>query len=896
MASCPREGHLPTSAHAQGDGSTNAAARASLITPPRQLEPLLKHSFTTEPARERAAQTVHNVVTSPSVSSIRAVCELAPSADRLRWAAQLCQYTRLVLSADSREFIDWMLTSNPTSEAMQMQLHKACDEGLTDNALLLAASAAVDITAPFPKDGITPLGLAAMRGHLEVVGILLQAGADPLARDDDQWTPLHLAASHGHVAVVAHLLDVGVDCQIPGQLGASPLHLACQFDNVDAAQILIDRGAAPNLKSTTNGITPLHVAAEQGSLAATHLLIHRGARVDEPENDDLWTPLHFASQSGHTHVVQALLAAGADPSAQGAEGVQPLHMASQERHHATAAALITAGAEVQPLDARQAAPLHGAAERGDSKMVNLLLDAGADPNIAGPSGITPLHIACQCCHLEVAMALLQRGALPNATLTATGATPLHFGCMRKKRATPRLIQTLLEHGADHAALMEGRAPLNVAVLHQNDLAVRALLDAGADPDIPDEAGRTCLMNATQSHDLRMFDMLLDAGASPLITTATGANVLHFLGQWPAVETAARLAAAGVDIHAVTLHGATPLGDACGHGNLAMVKCLVSLGAKIAWEGNTALAVAARSGCLDVVDWLLSLGADVDAGSARWTPLALACRDGHLAVVKRLVKHGTRTSSPSPAMASPLRVACGAVTPEVAEFLLDAGAPAHELLVPNADEFVALPSRYNSQLILKLVDHGIEVNSKGEAGRTVLINAARTGSLSLVKGLIERGADPCALDDDGCSALLVACRSGSEDVANFLLECGVVVPAQPASFVLCPLVAACRSGMLSLAPRLVEAGFHVCPWPVPGQTALAAFLFGPSDRDEEFSRWLLQRTDPDLVPPSQLELLPERLRREVELFGSVRRWQERFSSVELRFLLLRWRSGVIEWRV
>ena len=53
----------------------------------------------------------------------------------------------------------------------------------------------------------TPLHLACLQGHTDVVRVLLEAGADVDARNSSLWTPLDCASAKGHVLCVNELLD-----------------------------------------------------------------------------------------------------------------------------------------------------------------------------------------------------------------------------------------------------------------------------------------------------------------------------------------------------------------------------------------------------------------------------------------------------------------------------------------------------------------------------------------------------------------------------------------------------------------------------------------------------------------------------------------------------------------
>ncbi len=81
---------------------------------------------------------------------------------------------------------------------------------------------------PNTKDeyGSTPLHWAALKGHLDVVELLLKHGADPNVKDEDGSTPLHDAAWNGHADVVELLLKHGADPNTKNEYGKTPLHRA----------------------------------------------------------------------------------------------------------------------------------------------------------------------------------------------------------------------------------------------------------------------------------------------------------------------------------------------------------------------------------------------------------------------------------------------------------------------------------------------------------------------------------------------------------------------------------------------------------------------------------------------------------------------------------------------
>lgn len=123
---------------------------------------------------------------------------------------------------------------------------------------------------------------AAKKGNTAVVAGLLQQDPE-LARitEDDGTTPLHCAAWKGHAAVAELLLDAGADVNAlnqDGHYGGTPLHAAAHGNQKAVAELLITRGADLTLKSC-NDRTPLEETAIHNATAVAKLLREAGATV-----------------------------------------------------------------------------------------------------------------------------------------------------------------------------------------------------------------------------------------------------------------------------------------------------------------------------------------------------------------------------------------------------------------------------------------------------------------------------------------------------------------------------------------------------------------------------------------------------------------------------------------
>jgi ankyrin repeat protein len=123
---------------------------------------------------------------------------------------------------------------------------------------------------------------AAANGHLDIVRLLLQAGADVKAKDDQSGdTALIAAAGGGHSDLIKPLVAAGADVEARNAMGDTALTLAVELNKPDTVQALIDAGANVNDGfSTPDGPTVLSIYQDQPKHAAvTQVLLRNGAHI-----------------------------------------------------------------------------------------------------------------------------------------------------------------------------------------------------------------------------------------------------------------------------------------------------------------------------------------------------------------------------------------------------------------------------------------------------------------------------------------------------------------------------------------------------------------------------------------------------------------------------------------
>jgi ankyrin repeat protein len=405
-----------------------------------------------------------------------------------------------------------------------------------------------DVNAP-QVDGTTALHWAVQANDLELVDVLLRAGAKPSATNKAGAAPMLLACQNGNAAIIGRLLAAGADPNAAlTEFGDTALMMASRTGKVDAVKVLLDRGADVNAMETWGGTTALMWAVAEKHPAAAKLLIEHGANVNAKS-------YYVPSASGR-----------------GFEGTTPIPPKANQPVEEFASGMLT--------------PLMFAARENDLESARLLVEAGADLNAQGGDGKDALSLAFFDGSYDVAEFLIDNHADLNQK-DAQRFTPLFWAVDRRNMET-----------APNFPWMETRDPLPL---------IKKLLDGGADPNAlinstprarmregsPRIVYATALMRAALAGDIELVKLLLAHGADPHIissdreTTLMAACGTGFINGYhrqrsPAerLEVVKLLIDLGEDVNAADGYGITPLMVAANLGDIEIVKYLISKGADL----------------------------------------------------------------------------------------------------------------------------------------------------------------------------------------------------------------------------------------------------------------------------------------------------------------------------
>lgn len=524
--------------------------------------------------------------------------------------------------------------------------------------LLLKHKARVDAR---DARGRSALHEAAAAGHVELVQVLLGAGADPAARDADGARAVDLAVQERRWPVVA-LLDPAYPIPSPAEAadaeGADEEAAATVAGSETEPQPEPQPGPEPEPEPA--GLLAL-LARGPEALDELRKWLDRG--VSPAGAGGLARFLDACVVGGHQDpaleaVALGLLERGADPFLATGSGDPPLSLAVRLGWTRLAARLLALGVDRAARDSRGMSALHLAAALGREPLLRLLVLHGASPELRAADGQTPLGVALASGRRDLVQWLDWRGwPLPGRPLQPADLPAAAI--VGDADAVARLLDLGFALDAVDA---QGCSALLRAAGGGHRACVELLLERGADPQQAAHTGATPLSAAVSMRHGDIVDRLLRAGAGLEQRLPGDVTVLMLAAALGLPDLCARLLQAGANVHAGDAQGLTPLHCAVLFGFTAREKPrLLALLDTLLLAGAEPDAAAAGG----VTPLLLLLGARAEPGTAcdedvlvtalerlldedvaldvqdprGFGPLHLAALHGLLKVTRRLLRAG-----------------------------------------------------------------------------------------------------------------------------------------------------------------------------------------------------------------------------------------------------------------
>jgi ankyrin repeat protein len=493
----------------------------------------------------------------------------------------------------------------------------------------------------------------------------------------------------------------------------------------------------------------IHQAAAIDDLARVTEFLDAGVDVNSRDRERK-TALYRAVCNDSSTMVRLLLSHGADTSLRDdwdpdwPDGFTPMENAARLNTKAALQELLAHGVEFERSHA-----VYFAASKNHAEVLKLLLE-NTEGSMSDSARQQAFAIALQGSAAQRSCELVQwllemagyeralddhwQGAL-NCAFLAVGEGLANWPELIHSKECDEAIQVLeilIEAGASITAHSNGCSPLHLALhLDSPSKLVAFLLAHGVDPNFcaPGEHSPFFQLLESPTATEELVKMFTDAGAVLGPPDARGRTILHCVRK-PSI--AAWLLKLGADISAIDDEGELPLHKACLGNNFDLVSLFLDAGSPVDQRNNLGWTPFIQSGSVDISKSLLDRGADIHAASGQGITA---------------IHHAAK--------------ACDS---DVVSFLLANGADVHAL------------ARREDHRSDTVVAH----NTPLHLAVTSALGAMTGGTLQVVTGLLDHGADIEAKEGTGKTALLLAIsqdfghpnsRRSNEQVVNYLLESG-----------------------------------------------------------------------------------------------------------------------------
>ena len=358
---------------------------------------------------------------------------------------------------------------NTLDHLRRTPLHQAAEKNNPGVVKSLLAVKGVRVNEKSDIAEETPLFIAIKQGHVEIVKLLLDAGAKVKMKDRNQRTMLSWAAENGRTAVVELLLERSdIDLNAKDLDGRTPFYWAASCGHEDMLKLLLARNNVDINSVTKEGQSALHLAVHMRSETIVQLMLRRtDLLINQTSNNRRETAFFLAVFQGNKAIVKLLLMRNdIDVNCQNSRGLTPLMQAIESGHEEIIELLLNR------QDIRVNNQGRSWSNRIDARhfetMIKLLLKSDdIEVNVRCGFGRTSLHWAVQRSNYAMIKLLLQRDEIDVNLADSDGRTALFWAVNLELFEIVKLLLRSRNDFDVNAVDNKGQSPLSRAVQAKN---------------------------------------------------------------------------------------------------------------------------------------------------------------------------------------------------------------------------------------------------------------------------------------------------------------------------------------------------------------------------------------------------------------------------------------------
>lgn len=530
---------------------------------------------------------------------------------------------------------------------------------------MLLAEKDIDIEAATFNNGWTALMYASQCSRKGILDMLLKVGANLSAKTkDNKHSPLSIAfemlnrSPYASARKIARTIFLATDDNMNKE---EDFILSAMKEDTDKVVKLIKEGVDVNFKSKIRGgKTALMLASLKGNTEIVDILIKEKAKVGDKDLEDR-TALMYAASEGKLEVVKKLLKKCKNPNDKDIYNKTALMLAVEEGYKEVVELLIKKGAKIDIKKDGGDTPLIVAVEKGHKEIVELLIKEGGKLSDRDRNEWTLLMVAANNAkNTEIAEMLIEKG-VGIEEVDIDGWTSLMIASMVGK---PRIVELLLKKGARiDKKDKDGKTALMFAVENYRYRVVNFLLENGANINEQDKLGNSILISMLKNKKiedeqlLKMKEFLIEKGIDLKIRNESGDTALSTISKIFEKDQKNGTFSSTLSNLFKDLKSKMQIEDllneftkCCYEGDLKRVKELLKEDPNRVGDtddtGNTALMLAVESGNIELVEFLIEKGADIEATNINLDKryaLSIAANAGNEEMVKLLLKKGANAN-------------------------------------------------------------------------------------------------------------------------------------------------------------------------------------------------------------------------------------------------------------